>query len=39
MVRCAISLGSEQRLLKERKRCFTFSLRNNSDGTSVKPMP
>jgi hypothetical protein len=36
----AISLGSKQSLFLERKSCFKqFSMRNNSGGTSVKPMP
>ncbi len=34
----AISLGSEQKLLLESESAFTFFMRNNSDGTSVRPM-
>ena len=36
--RCAISLGSEQSLLQERKSSFKFFMQNNSDGNSVSPM-
>jgi hypothetical protein len=34
----AISLGSEQSLLPVRWSSFKFFMRNNSDGTSVRPM-
>jgi hypothetical protein len=36
VAKCAISLGSEQRLLSCTYNSFTFF---NSDGTSVKPIP
>jgi hypothetical protein len=39
VVRCAISLGSEQRSLPERWSVFKFFMQNNSDGNSVRPMP
>jgi hypothetical protein len=39
VIMCTISLGSEQRLLLESQSSFTFFKRNNSNGTSVSPMP
>jgi hypothetical protein len=36
VVMCAISLGSEQSLLLVSERLFTFFMRSNSDGTSVR---
>jgi hypothetical protein len=38
IARCAISLGSEERLLAERSSVFKFFLWNNSNGTSVSPL-
>jgi hypothetical protein len=38
VVRCAISLGSEQSLLLKSERNFTFFMRNNSGGSSVRPI-
>jgi hypothetical protein len=38
VARCAISLGSEQSLLMPSHSSFKFFMRNNSDGTSVRPI-
>jgi hypothetical protein len=37
-VSCAISLGSEQSLLLLSQSSLKFFMRNNSDGSSVRPM-
>jgi hypothetical protein len=37
-IMCAISLGSEQSLLLVSESVFTFVMRNNLDGTSIRPM-